>query len=229
MSTILITGANRGIGLALAEHYAKHDWTVIAACRDTSQATALNQLKTVFSNVMIYTLDVTLPESIRTLAGELKGHPVDILFNNAGVYGNNVPFGSNNTQDWFDVFSANTFSAMEMMQAFVDHVAMSGLKVMANMTSKMGSMADNGSGGCYPYRASKAALNAIVKSASIDLQPQGITVLALHPGWVLTDMGGPNAEINTKQCIDKLSAIIDQSTLADSGRFVDIDGSDIAW
>jgi NAD(P)-dependent dehydrogenase (short-subunit alcohol dehydrogenase family) len=116
-----------------------------------------------------------------------------------------------------------------MVEAFSEQLLMGERKLVACMSSKMGSMADNGYGNSYIYRSSKAALNAVVKSLSIDLKPQGIISVALHPGWVKTDMGGPDAEITTQECVQQLFNHMKRLTIKDSGRFIDIDGTDIPW
>ena len=118
---------------------------------------------------------------------------------------------------------------MQMMEAFLTHVAASKHKLIAAMSSKMGSMADNGSGGSYIYRSSKAALNAVMKSAAIDLAPRGVKVAILHPGWVQTDMGGPDAEITVAESVGRLREILGSVTPENSGTFFDIDGSTIPW
>lgn len=228
--TILITGANRGIGLELVRQYAADGWHVIACCRHPESADALRALNDQYNLVGIHSLDVTDARQIQGLAGILKGQAIDILFNNAGIYGpSDAVFGNTDEAQWLDCFRVNTIAPMKMMEAFVDHVAASQRKIIATMSSKMGSMEDNGSGGSYIYRSSKAAVNAVMKSASIDLQPRGIRVAILHPGWVLTDMGGPNAEISVTESVKNLRSILDDLTPETSGSFFDIDGSIISW
>jgi len=228
--TILITGSNRGIGLELARQYAELGWRVFACCRSPEMASELSALADVNNKLSIHKLDVTDSDQIQSLANELKGQPLDILLNNAGVYGPyDASFDNVNETEWLECMRVNTISPMKICQAFVDNVAISERKLIATMSSKMGSMEDNGSGGSYVYRSSKAALNAIMKSISIDLRPRDIKVVILHPGWVKTDMGGPNAEINVNECVNSLRKNIDNVTLENTGRFLEIDGSVIPW
>ncbi|MCW9048206.1 MAG: SDR family oxidoreductase [Gammaproteobacteria bacterium] len=230
MNTILITGTNRGIGLELVNQYANNNWRVFACCRSPDNAPALQKLAEINGNISVHALDVSDSQQITALASELKNTPIDILFNNAGIYGPyDANFGNTDEQQWLACFSINTLSPMKMSEAFVKHVASSQLKTIVTMSSKMGSMSDNGSGGSYLYRSSKAAVNAVMTSMAIDLKPQGIKVAILHPGWVKTDMGGPNGEINTVECVLQLQKTLSALTLDNSGGFFDIDGSIIPW
>lgn len=228
--SILITGSNRGIGLELARQYAEDGWRVFACCRAPDRAQELTELSQQFDTISLHALDVTDAERIRVLADELRDQPIDILLNNAGSYGpSDARFGNIDEQPWLDCLHINTVAPMTIMQAFVDHVAASRHRIIAGMSSKMGSMEDNGSGGSYIYRSSKAALNAVLKSAAIDLRPQGIKVAILHPGWVKTDMGGPHAEITVQECVTQLRHTLENMDLINSGSFFDIDGSIIPW
>lgn len=228
--SILITGTNRGIGLEFTRQYAAAGWRVYACCRNPDAATELNQLATQYECISLHQLDVTESRQIHKLAHELSGQPLDILLNNAGVYGQiDGWFGNTNEQQWLQCFHTNVIAPMKMMEAFVDHVAQGELKTIASLSSKMGSMADNGSGGSYVYRSSKAALNAVMTSAAIDLASRAIKIAILHPGWVLTDMGGPHAEINTEQSVSQMRRILEDLSPASSGSFFDIDGSIIPW
>jgi len=230
MNTILITGSNRGIGLELVKQYAEDNWNVIACCRSPEKADELSALADSHTSISIHALDVSHSQDIKALANKLKDINIDILFNNAGIYGPyDANFGNTNELQWLECFQVNTISPIKVTEAFVNHVANSQLKTIATMSSKMGSMADNGSGGSYLYRSSKAAVNAVMKSASIDLKPKGIKVGIMHPGWVKTDMGGPNAEISTTECVQQLRKTLSTLTLEKSGSFFEIDGSIIPW
>jgi len=229
-NTILITGSNRGIGLELCKQYANANWQVLACCRKPELATELQQLADNSTSVTLYQLDVSDAQQIKDLASQLKGTSIDVLLNNAGIYGQqDAYFGNIDEAQWLECLRINTISPLIMMQYFIEHVASSQLKTIASMSSKMASMADNGSGGSYVYRSSKAALNSAMLSAAIDLKPQGIKVAILHPGWVKTDMGGPNAEITTQQSADQLRKILSELDINTSGNFFDIDGSIIPW
>ncbi len=228
--TILITGSNRGIGLELARQYSVAGWHVHACCRKPSAADSLNSLASGNNNMHIHSLDVTNLEQIESLSKKLLDVPIDILFNNAGVYGPyDAYFGNVDEQECLQCMRVNTIAPLKMIENFVGHVGRSQLKLVASMSSKMASMSDNGSGGSYIYRASKAALNAMMKSAAIDLKSKNIKVAILHPGWVRTDMTGPAAEITTEESVTQLVKNMEAVTLESSGSFYDIDGSIISW
>jgi NAD(P)-dependent dehydrogenase (short-subunit alcohol dehydrogenase family) len=232
MPTILITGTNRGIGLELTQQYAADGWRIYACCRNPETADALNALAAESDGkVTVHKLDTCNDEQRRALAAELAGIPIDILFNNAGMYGNwdYQSFGSSDRNEWLNTLDANVIAPMQMMETFADNVAASEQKLIANMSSKMGSMQDNGSGGSYIYRSSKAALNAVCVSAAKNLAPRGIKVAVLHPGWVRTDMGGENGELSVEESASALRRNLASMTDEDSGRFMDIDGSTIPW
>lgn len=228
MSTVLITGTNRGIGLAFTKQYAEAGWNVLACCRAPESASALNALAAQHTNIEVFTLDVAKFTQIDALAQELNNVAIDVLINNAGVY----PSGDLSDKDvdaWLDGFKVNTIAPLKMAKAFTPHIAKSQLKKVATLSSKMGSIDDNTSGGSYMYRSTKTAINMVMKSLSVDLAPAGIAVVTLHPGWVETDMGGPNALINTETSVAGLRKIIDNLSLSNTGKFIAYDGKQIAW
>ncbi len=228
--TILITGANRGIGLKLSEQFAEDGWQVLACCRNPADAGELQALGERGLAVEIMALDVTNYEQMAALADQLGNRPIDILLSNAGIYGSKgVGFGDIDAQEWRQVLEVNTIAPLMLVQAFVKQVAASQQKLVAVISSKVGSIADNSSGGSYIYRSSKTAVNQVVKSLSIDLADRGISVISLHPGWVQTEMGGPNAEISTDQSVAGLKGILQTAGLAQSGRFIEYDGNNIPW
>lgn len=228
---VLITGANRGIGLEMVKYSIQQGWSVFACCRNPHSADSLfNIAKLSNGKVSVHIADMLELSTIQALSYELRNEPIDILINNAGVYGSDKnTFGCVDVQSWLETFQVNTIAPLKMVEAFSEHLLMGKRKLVACMSSKMGSMADNGYGNSYIYRSSKAALNAVVKSLSIDLKERGIISVALHPGWVKTDMGGPNAEITTRECVEQIFKHLTQLTIEDSGRFIDIDGRDIPW
>ena len=228
---ILVTGANRGIGLEMVKIAVSKRWQVFACCRNPHAADKLNEVASMSAGlVSVKILDVADRAQIQALAYEMRNECIDILINNAGIYGeSNGSLGEFSDEDWLNTFKINTIAPLRVSEAFMEHVACSQKKLIATMSSKMGSMDDNSSGGSYVYRSSKAATNAVVKSLSIDLAPKGITCIALHPGWVKTDMGGANAEITTRQCATQLFNILENSTPADSGKFIDVDGKQVPW
>ena len=231
MSTLLITGANRGIGLELSKHYLSQGWQVHGCCRNPKEANALNDLAQQYEELLtVHALEVTNEKQMDALKESLLNKPIDILLNNAGVYALGASqFGNTKDEAWDEAVSVNLVAPMKMMEHFVENVSISDKKIIASMSSKMGSMDDNGSGGAYAYRATKAALNAVMVSAAHDLRHLDITALILHPGWVRTDMGGPNGEISAKESARMLAKILGNCGIEDSGTFFDIDGSTIPW
>ncbi len=231
MPTLLITGANRGIGLELSKHYLSQGWQVHSCCRNPNEANALNELAQQYEELLtVHALEVTNEKQMDALKESLLNKPVDILLNNAGVYALGASqFGKTDDKAWDEAVSVNLVAPMKMMEHFVENVSISDKKIIASMSSKMGSIDDNGSGGAYAYRATKAALNAVMVSAAHDLRHLDITALILHPGWVRTDMGGPNGEISAEESARMLAKILDHCSIEDSGTFFDIDGSTIPW
>ena len=228
--TILITGASRGIGLELANIFSDHNWNVLACCRHPDAAGDLKKLADARKNLNTYALDVTDDDAITRLAAGLEGKPIDILFNNAGIFGpNDQPFGNTSSDEWLDVMRTNVIALMKIAESFVDNVASSQRKIIASMGSMMGSIADNGSGGYYIYRSSKTALNMVVKSLSIDLQSRGITAVVFHPGWVKTDMGGPQAPTSPEESAAGLYRVLVNLTGKDNGRFLTFEGKELPW
>lgn len=228
---VLITGASRGIGLEMVKYSIEQNWRVFACCRHPQQAERLLSIaKLANGRVSVHVVDMEELATIQALAYELRSEAIDILVNNAGIYGSeNNKFGNVDVASWINTFQVNSIAPLKVAEALFEHVRMGELKIIACITSKMGSMADNGYGNSYIYRSSKAALNAVVKSMSIDLSNDGIKCVALHPGWVKTDMGGPNAEITPRESVARLFDIMLSLEPKDSGRFIDIDGSDIPW
>jgi NAD(P)-dependent dehydrogenase (short-subunit alcohol dehydrogenase family) len=179
--------------------------------------------------VTVYRLDVTDGLHVAGLGRELAGQWIDILINNAGIYGTRAGFGKTGYEQWPQVFQVNVMGPLRLAEAFVEQIAGSERKLIVNISSRMGSIAENSSGGGYVYRSSKAALNMVVKSLSIDLAERGIAVVAFHPGWVQTDMGGPNGAITAAETVAGMRAVIERLTPADSGKFFSYDGGEIPW
>jgi NAD(P)-dependent dehydrogenase (short-subunit alcohol dehydrogenase family) len=230
-STILITGANRGIGFELTQQYAEAGWRVIACCREPDKAQALDDVSNDFGEqVSIYRLDVTNSEHIKALVTFIGDRPIDILLNNAGIYGQrDASLGNTDEDKWLQTFRVNTIAPIKVMEAFIDVVGASKRKVFASITSKMGSIADNTSGGSYVYRSSKAALNAAMKSAVNDLKGRGISVVVIHPGWVQTDMGGPSGLLSVEQSAKAIRELLGRVSIEDTGKFFNYDGTVIPW
>ncbi|MEM0952585.1 MAG: SDR family oxidoreductase [Pseudomonadota bacterium] len=230
MPTVMITGVNRGLGLEFIKQYSDAGWNVIGTCRDLGQAVEASALSDASAAVELYPLEVTDLESIRQLADSLSGRSIDVLILNAGVMAKQSQnLGELDPEDFLHAFNVNTVMPALMIEAFKDHVAHSEQKCIVGMSSTLGSIAGNSDGALYSYRASKAALNAVVRSASHDLRAEGITVLAMHPGWVQTDMGGPGALISTEVSIKGMREVIGGATLEQSGSFISYDGSELPW
>lgn len=232
MATTLITGANRGIGLEYVRQYAQDGWQVIACCRQPAKAEDLNPLASQYpDHIRIYALDVADHQQIDQLSRSLANETIDLLINNAGVYppSDDGGFGSIDYTAWAHTFQINTMAPLKMAEAFINQISNSNLKTIATITSKMGSIADNQRGGSYIYRSSKAAVNIVAKSLAIDLKPRGIISVLLHPGWVKTEMGGPDALISTEQSVTGMRRVLRGMTLADSGKFFAYDGQTIPW
>jgi len=230
MPTLLITGANRGIGCELTKQYLEQGWDVHACCRSPKKAKELAKLAEKNKKLNIHKLNVVKEKQINKLKKALKNKPIDMLINNAGVHALGASqFGQTEDEAWEEAVAVNLLAPMKMMEHFKENVSISNKKIIASMSSKMGSMDDNTSGGAYAYRATKAALNAVMVSAAHDLRHLDITCLILHPGWVRTDMGGPNGEISVEESATKLRKILDECDITDSGKFFDIDGTIIPW
>jgi len=228
--SVVITGCSRGVGLELASQYAEAGWRVFATARDLDASAELRQLAGNHTQIFLHTLDVRCDDSIAKFIGELGAQPVDLLINNAGVYGaGGSDLGRLTRVAWRDVLEVNTLSPLMLTQALLPNLEAGRLKTVGMMSSKVGSIADNSSGGSYYYRSSKTALNQVVKSLSIDLASQGIKMVALHPGWVLTEMGGPNALISVEQSAAGLREVLAGINAQNSGCFYSYDGVVIPW
>lgn len=231
MKTALITGANRGIGLEFCRQYAADGWQVLACSRHSSDELA--GLAARFpKQISLHALDVADHGQIERLAQRLGRETgketIDLLINNAGIYpDSDKGFGHTDYAEWMQAFRINTMAPLKMAETFAPHLARG--SIIVTLTSKMGSIADNGGGGSYLYRSSKAAVNMVVKSLAIDLKPAGITAVVFHPGWVQTDMGGPNAMISAAQSVSGMRAVIARLVPADSGKFFGYDGQAIPW
>ena len=226
MPTALITGANRGLGLEFTRSFLADGWHVHACCRYPEKAKSLKGLE---GGLDVHRLDVTDGLKVANLSRELVGGPIDLLLNNAGVYGPRTGFGETEFDAWEAVFRINSIAPLRMAERFVDQVAASERKLIVNISSKMGSIGQLQSAGSYFYRASKAALNMVTKGLSIDLAERGITVVAVHPGWVQTDMGGTEADLTATQSIAGLRAVIEGLDISKTGRFFNYDGSELPW
>jgi NAD(P)-dependent dehydrogenase (short-subunit alcohol dehydrogenase family) len=219
MPIVLISGANRGIGLEFARQSVADGWTVIGTARDPERAGELR-----VTGAEVLPLDIADAGSITALALAVGNRPIDLLFANAGIYGEAIL----DPEAWLNVLRVNTLGPTLLAKALHANVAGSTLKRMVAVTSGMGSIAETG-GSHIPYRTSKAALNMAWKNLAIDYAKDGITIGVINPGWVQTDMGGPGAAITPEQSVAGMRRVIDALTPADTGRFLSYDGKDIGW
>ena len=224
MTTIMITGASRGLGLEFARQFYSEECRVIATCRNPKNANELNAI----GDIDIHSLDVTDDKSVANLADKLRGENIDILINNAGVIGQRDGFGRLNYDIWAETMDTNVFGPMRVAEAFRDNVMNSKKKQMIFITSRMGSITE-AVPNAYVYRSSKAALNMAVKCLSVELEQQGLIAVLFHPGHVQTDMGGQAAPVTPQKSIEGMKNQIVALTHDDNGRFLSYDGHQIPW
>lgn len=228
--TVLITGANRGIGLALSTAFARHGWQVIACCRNPDHADSLAELKATEAGVTIQQLDVTNDDHIDRLRAELAGTTIDILCNNAGFFGPpQQQFGLLDEAVWLETFRVNTIAPYKIIRALLDNIMLGQRRVVASIGSQMGSLADNSTGDYYVYRTSKAAVHMVMRNVSIDLGKRGVVAVALHPGWVRTAMGGPEAPLSTEQSAAGLFDTLVSLGPGHNGHLLDYLGNTLPW
>lgn len=222
--TCIVTGAGRGLGLELTRQLVDRGHEVIATVRRPEAAAPLETL-----GATVEQLDVASIESIGAFRDRLGGRPVDLLVNNAGMGVGGHDFAA---EDWGQLarfFQVNATGPMQLAQALLPNLLAGTGRRVVNVTSKMGSIADNTSGGAYGYRASKAALNMLTKSMSIDLRADGIVAIVIHPGWVATDMGGPAAPLSSTESVAGMLKVVEGLGPEDSGRFLSYLGETIPW
>jgi NAD(P)-dependent dehydrogenase (short-subunit alcohol dehydrogenase family) len=231
MTTILITGANRGLGLEFTRQYLSEGYAVIAATRNAGAAHRLRQLeRDSKASLSLVEADVADSASVGRAASNIQTPAIDILINCAGVMGGDgQAIGSIDYHEWMRVLDVNVLGPMRMCEAFLDRVARSDRRLIVTITSGMGSLADNTSGGDIAYRTSKAAVNMAMRTAAIDLKPRGIVCVVINPGWVKTDMGGPNAKLTPEQSVAGMRRVIAELGPNDSGRFYNYDGREYPW
>ncbi|MBS0224270.1 MAG: SDR family oxidoreductase [Proteobacteria bacterium] len=226
MSTVLVTGAARGLGLDFTKRYAARGWKVLACARKP------DALKDIEGDIHPHSLEVTDYEAVKALARKLSGEAIDVLICNAGIGGSRgegaQSLGSLDPKVWREVFEVNTLAPLMMAEAFADHVARSRQRKLIAISSILGSIANN-NGGRYFYRASKSALNMEWNCLARDLAGKNVICVALHPGWVQTDMGGSGAPLTIEQSVPGMIRVIDGLELSDNGRYLQYDGTELAW
>ena len=222
--TVVITGANRGLGLEFTRQYAAAGWHVIGTARRPDVASDLKAL-----DVRVMQLDVTDQESVDRLANDLENTPVDILINNAGIFPRVGALAETDFEAVERTLAVNTIGPMRVTRALLPNLQRGHSKQIVSITSGLGSIADNTNGRFYGYRESKAALNMFTRSLAAELRKEGFTCIVMSPGWVQTDMGGPNATLKPAKSISGMRAVIARLTPADSGTFWNHDGKQVPW
>lgn len=223
--TVLVTGANRGLGLEFVKQFAQKGYKVIATCRKSDKAKNLHNIE---GDIIIKELDVSAENQLRDLRDELSGIPIDVLILNAGVVGQrDVAIGNIDIDDMIDTFKVNSIYPVKVLEALFPNLMSSQNKKVVAISSIWGSIGENDSGGVYSYRGSKAALNSMLKSIAIDQDHNGVKVLLLHPGWVKTDMGGDNAELSTNDSVTGMVEVIESNFK--TGLFLDYKGKKLPW
>lgn len=226
MKTALITGANRGIGLEFIRQLIEKGYYVIGCCRNPAKAGELNELAD-----EVIKLDVTNDDDITSMVKALNNRPIDLLINNAGISGEQgVTVGNVSRENFINVLNVNCISVMKICDALLPYVQKSKEKNILVISSRMGSISDNEQGRSYAYRSSKAALNCAMRSFAIDVQSTGVHVMLIHPGWVKTHMGGPNALIDVENSVNGMLAQVEKHLSKSHAEVLHrFDGELIAW
>lgn len=229
---IFITGANRGIGLALARAYVERGDTVFAACRQPEAASGLPALQERHAErLSVLALEVTDGASIEAAyrATQARAPALDLLINNAAIYPRGERPGTLDAATLLHAYAVNTVGPLMVAQRFLDLLRAGERPVIANVTSQLGSLARKRSGGDYSYNSSKAALNMLTKALAYDVRPQGIIAIMVHPGWVQTDMGGGGAPLTPEESARGMVSVIDGLTMDDTARYLQWDGRELPW
>jgi NAD(P)-dependent dehydrogenase (short-subunit alcohol dehydrogenase family) len=236
MTTILITGANRGLGLEFAKQYLEKGDTVIATCRSPERADGLQELQSIYPDALtILQLDVTSEDGRNATFDMVENthRSIDILINNAGIISgdgkSSSVLGRVFKEDFMKVIQVNTLAPLLMSEKFLPLLEKGSKPKIVSISSLNGSIAKRTVGGKYSYATSKAALNMVMKILSNDLRQKGITTVALHPGWIKTDMGGEEAPLEKEGPITEMIDLVDGISLSDSGKFLDREGNELPW
>jgi NAD(P)-dependent dehydrogenase (short-subunit alcohol dehydrogenase family) len=222
--TVVITGANRGLGLEFARQYAAAGWQVIGTARRPDAATDLKAIE-----VRVMQLDVADDASVERLAHDLGDQPIDLLINNAGVAFRGETFADAKFDEVERTLAVNTIGPMRVTRALLPNLRGGKAKRIVSISSGLGSIHGNEGGGFYGYRESKAALNMFMRSLAADLRDAGFICIVMSPGWVKTDMGGPEAPLTPEESIKGMREVIDRLTSEDSGQFWSYDGKQLKW
>ena len=225
MPTILLTGAGRGIGLEFARQYAADGWSVIATVRDQKAADALRGID---GDLRVEMLDMRDHGAVASFGARLQGQPLDLLVANAGMTTGGAMRSAEEADSFLEVLDVNSVAPTLLASAIAPNVISARGKLVA-ITSQMGSIADNRSGGSLAYRASKAALNAAWRTLAVDMAAEPVAIAMLHPGWVETDMGGGGAPLEPADSVGSMRRVIDGLTIRDKGLFLNYDGNALPW
>jgi NAD(P)-dependent dehydrogenase (short-subunit alcohol dehydrogenase family) len=236
VAIVLVTGANRGLGLEFASQYAADGWEVLATARAATGSQELRELAKRYPKLKVYVLDVSDEKSIRELADGIDGKPIDVLIHNSGIYPRNgQKAGEIDYDGWRAAFETNVFGPMRVTEALLKNVAASRRKQIAVISTSMSSLhAVQGAsvaqaGTSYQYRSSKTALNMAMSILAKELELRGISVVLFDPGWVKTDMGGPNAQLTPEQSIGGMRKVLAGDPREINGKFLGHDGSIRPW
>ncbi len=229
MTSVLVTGANRGLGLEFVRQYAADGARVFACARHPGEAKAILDIAAPSKGkVTVHPLDVGSDASVAHLASEID-EPIDILIANAGVYGgDHQRLGDIDYEAWIRTFNVNTLGPVRVVEALRGNLMQGREKKIVAITSAMGSNVRH-DGGALIYRSSKAALNNVIRGLSLALKADGLIAVAMHPGWVKTDMGGANAALTPERAIGAMRKIVAGLTPSDTGKYVNYDGAEIPW
>lgn len=236
MSTVLIIGANRGLGLEFGRQYATDGWEVLATSRQPEKSAELKQYAAQHPTVRVHRLDVTDEESVQDLADKLHGKPIDILLHSSGIYPcEGQQIGEIDYDGWREALETNLFGVMRVTEALLENVAASQRKQIAAISTSLSSLrgVQGGSvaqaGTSYQYRSSKTALNMALSILAKELEPRGISVVLLDPGWVKTDMGGTHAPLSPQESIAGMRKVLAGNPMELSGKFLGHDGIPRPW
>lgn len=236
MSTVLVTGANRGLGLEFVRQYAADGWSVLATARDLEKAQELKRRVEQHRTVSAHVLDIADDGSIEELVDQLDGKTIDVVIHNSGIYPQKgQKFGEIDYDGWSEALETNLYGPMRLTEALVENVAASERKQIAAISSSMASLraVQGGSvataGVAYQYRTSKTGLNMAMSILAKELAPRGISVVMIDPGWVKTDMGGPNAQLTPEQSIAGIRKVLAGDPMEISGKFIGYDGVVRPW
>lgn len=228
MPSVLISGASRGLGLEFVRQYAAEGWRIYATCRSPETADRIRALNA--DTVSIHALDVASDASIAALKQEFAGIPIDLVIANAGLAERrDITPETLERADWLDLIATNTFGPMALAGALKDNVAAGDLKIIAAMSSLMGSIASNNWGTQYVYRASKSGLNAIWRNLSVEWKKDGIICPLIRPGFVKTEMTGFKGDLLPEDTVRGMRKVLARVTMADTGKYLSYDGTELPW